>query len=149
MALWSTWLSWLGVILQSKRLRVLFPAWAHAWVAVKVRGQGLCLGHMFFSGSFSLPPPLSKNKWKQSCKKWQILCYIYFTTIKNLFTKYPRIFFHRNLEVDCKITWKILHVKDLQQAKLFWKEQSWKTYIPDLKTHTAMLQYSRQFSIGW
>ena len=63
---WPAWLSWLGVILQSKVLLVRFPIRAQAWVVVSILGWGasqgqpidVCLSHGCFSSSLSPSLPL-------------------------------------------------------------------------------------------
>ena len=65
------WLSWLGVVPQSERLLVQFPVRAHAWVAGLIPSQGILeatdwcfsLTLMFLSLPFTLPSPLSKDKY--------------------------------------------------------------------------------------
>ena len=59
------WLSGLSAILQNKMSPVRFPVRAHAWLAGQVPSRGHRRGNhtlMILSLSFSLPPPLSKNK---------------------------------------------------------------------------------------
>ena len=62
---------WIERELQTEGLLVRFPIRAHAWVA----GPGPQWGphekqpHVDISLSFSLPSPLSKNKYKKSLKK--------------------------------------------------------------------------------
>ena len=64
---------WIERELQTEGLLVRFPIRAHAWVA----GPGPQWGphekqpHVDISLSFSLPSPLSKNKYKKSLKKEQ------------------------------------------------------------------------------
>ena len=68
--LWLVWLSWLGVILPSKRLPVQFSVRAHAWVAGSVLAQcagerqpiNVSLSHRCFSPSISPYLPLSLDK---------------------------------------------------------------------------------------
>ena len=70
---WPVSLSWLGIVLQCKRLLVQFLVTAHAWVAGLIPSEGtykrqqidVSLSHRCFSPSFSLPFPLSKNKLKK------------------------------------------------------------------------------------
>ena len=69
---WRVWLSGLGILPQTERSQVRFPVRAHAWewqarssVAVVQEATNWCFPHtsMFLSLSFSLPSPLSKNKY--------------------------------------------------------------------------------------
>ena len=58
---WLVWLSWLGIVPQSKRSLVQFLVRAHAWVVGSVPGQGMferqpidvSLSHRCFSPSLS------------------------------------------------------------------------------------------------
>ena len=62
---WLVWLSGLSASLQTTGSLVRCPVRAHAWVAGQVPSKGCARGNntlMFFSLSFSLPSPLSKNK---------------------------------------------------------------------------------------
>ena len=65
---WLVWLSWLGVIPQSKGSPARFPVKAHTWVEGSRPGQSEqvqeATDRCFFLTSvfFSLPSPLSKNK---------------------------------------------------------------------------------------
>ena len=73
---WLVWPSYLGILPQSKRLPVRFLVRAHAWVAGSVPSRGMYerqpinvfFSHWYFPPSFSLPSPLSKNKWIKSFK---------------------------------------------------------------------------------
>ena len=63
---WVVWFSGLSASLRTKGSPVRIPVGTHAWVAGRVpMGGGNVRGNhmlMFFSLSFSLPSPLSKNK---------------------------------------------------------------------------------------
>ena len=70
------WLSWVGIILQTERLLVWFPIWAHTWVGFGPRSGStqkatngcFSLTLMILTLSFSLASPLSKIKInKNSC----------------------------------------------------------------------------------
>ena len=65
MARWLVWLSGLSASLQTKGSPVQFPVRAHAWVVGQVPSRGRARGNrwMFLSLSFSLPSPLSENKY--------------------------------------------------------------------------------------
>ena len=63
---WLIWLSGLSTGLQTKGFPVPFPGRAHAWVVGQIPSREHAKGNhtlMFNSLSFSLPSPLSKNKY--------------------------------------------------------------------------------------
>ena len=75
---WLVWLSWLGIIPQSKRLLVQFlvrgtclRCWFGPWSGYTLEATNQCLSfsHWGFFPSFSLHSPLSKNKYIKSFKK--------------------------------------------------------------------------------
>ena len=64
-SLWPVWLSWLSLIPQSKRLPFWLSVKAQAWVVGQSSNVARARGNhtlMCLSLSFSLPPPISKNK---------------------------------------------------------------------------------------
>ena len=64
---WLVWLSGLSASLQTKGSQVRFPVRAHAWVVGQVPSSRHMRGNhtlMFFSLSFSILSPFSKNKNK-------------------------------------------------------------------------------------
>ena len=63
---------WLEHRLRTKGSPVRFPVRARTWAAGQVSRGGHVRGNhtlLFLSLSFSLPSPLSKNKWTKSLKK--------------------------------------------------------------------------------
>ena len=72
---WPLWLRWLSMLLPSEKSLVWFLVRAHAWVAGSIPGgqeaTGRCflLTSVFLSLSFSIPSPLSKNKYIKHLKK--------------------------------------------------------------------------------
>ena len=69
---WLVWLSGLSADLQAKGSPVQFLVRAHGWVAGQVPSRGCTRGNhtlMFLSLSFSLPFPLSKNKFYKQISK--------------------------------------------------------------------------------
>ena len=62
---WLVWLHGLSAGLRTERLLVQFPVKAHAWVSGKVPSHRHVRGDllMFLSLSFSIPSPISKNKY--------------------------------------------------------------------------------------
>ena len=65
---WLVWFSGLSASLWTKRSQVRFPVRAHAWVVGQVPGWQLTRDNhtlVFLFLSFSIPSPLSKNKFKK------------------------------------------------------------------------------------
>ena len=76
--LWSVWLSWLGIIPQSKASQVCFPISAHAWVVGLLPGVPSLDAYegqlMDVSLPLFLPPfPVSKkiNKIFKKIRAWR------------------------------------------------------------------------------
>ena len=68
---WLVWLSGLSTSLRNNGWPVRFPVNEHAWVAGLVPQREHARSNdtlMFLSLSFSLPSPLSKNKYIKSLK---------------------------------------------------------------------------------